>query len=90
MTVRMTRAQARAAGVPDARDGRVSPASRAVNPGNVKPRRRQPEPYATVCHDCGERFTSQAAETRHLNATKHACYQLELVLDVADAAGDAR
>jgi hypothetical protein len=82
----MTPAQARAAGVPDARDSRVSPTPPAVNPGKVKRRRRQPEPYRTVCHTCGEELTSQAAETRHLNATGHACYQLVLVVQSGDGA----
>lgn len=32
----------------------------------------------TVCHDCGERFETDAGETRHVETTHHARYQLEL------------
>ena len=44
---------------------------------SVRPRRRRARsPYATVCHDCGETFTTQASETRHLDDTRHCRYQL--------------
>ena len=39
-------------------------------------RRTARGPYASECYDCGEAFTTQAAETRHVNATGHARYQL--------------
>lgn len=32
--------------------------------------------YHTVCHSCGEEFTTQASEDRHLTATRHARYEL--------------
>ena len=41
-------------------------------------RRTAKGPYLTVCHDCGETFTTQAAETRHLDDTRHCRYQLEV------------
>jgi hypothetical protein len=28
----------------------------------------------STCHDCGEQFTTDAAETRHVAATFHARY----------------
>ena len=40
-------------------------------------------PYVSECFDCGEAFTTQAAETRHVAATRHARYQL--TLDVTPA-----
>jgi hypothetical protein len=31
----------------------------------------------STCHDCGERFDTDAAETRHVAATLHARYDQE-------------
>jgi hypothetical protein len=45
----------------------------------AKPRRR-PTPYRTVCGNCTEVFTTQAAEDRHLEQTGHCHYQLALDL----------
>ena len=47
-------------------------------PSTPTRRRRARSPYSTVCHDCGETFTTQAAETRHLDATRHCRYQLDI------------
>lgn len=37
-----------------------------------------PGPYATACHDCHELFFTMASETRHMEATGHARYELVL------------
>jgi hypothetical protein len=42
-------------------------------------RRAVPGHGTTRCHDCGETFTSDAAETRHVNDNRGHCrYELEL------------
>ena len=69
MPAHLTPAEARALGIDAPKAGRTR-TTRKVARG----------PYASVCFDCGEAFTTQAAETRHLNATRHARYQLALVL----------
>ena len=71
--VKLTPAQARALGIdpPDAVTAASAPARRARRPAG-------PAHYHTVCHNCGEVFTTQAAETRHLDATRHARYELVL------------
>jgi len=33
-------------------------------------------PYHTRCKKCGEEFTTQAAEDRHLKVTRHVRYEL--------------
>lgn len=66
MTVHLTEAEARRLGF--------------TAKARARPTRRT-EPRAgavTVCHVCGERFSTDAAETRHVEATRHARYQLEL------------
>lgn len=65
MTVRITAAQARALGV-DPKIGRTRTVKRAV----------KGTPYHTQCVTCGEEFTIQAAEDRHLAATRHFRYRL--------------
>lgn len=72
---RMTAAQLRRLGV------ELDAASHVPAPPPPAPRRRRPaEPYASTCHECGERFTSQAAEGRHTTRFGHHRYQLELDL----------
>jgi len=41
-------------------------------------RKVAPGPYATACHECHELFFSMASETRHMEATGHARYELVL------------
>lgn len=81
---RLTAAQARRLGIGA---GAAAPTPTPTPPA-VTRRRRRPEPYATTCHDCGERFTTQADETRHLETTTHRRYQLELALDPDPTTGD--
>lgn len=79
MPVKLTPAQAKALG--------ITAAAVAV-PASARPRVRRggdarvgPVPYHTICAGCGEHFSTRAAETRHLDATRHACYQLVLAFD---------
>jgi hypothetical protein len=67
MTAHLTAAQARALGL-NVPAPRPRPTRRAL------PRERA----VSVCHACGERFTTDAAETRHVAATLHARYQTEI------------
>ena len=69
---RMTVAEARAAGLLDT----AKPTGRRRTTRETAPR----DGAVTVCVDCGQRFTTDAAETRHVAATRHARYQLELPL----------
>lgn len=39
-------------------------------------RRTAKGPWHTRCVTCGEEFHTEAAETQHLNATRHARYRL--------------
>ena len=41
-------------------------------------RKTAPGPYATRCHDCGETFTTRVGEDRHLDATHHPRYEVQL------------
>ena len=82
MPVKLTPAQAKALGV--STDAAEPGAPRRRRGGG---RRRAPDPYHTVCQDCGEHFHTAAAETRHLNQTRHACYQLVLQLASVDGGG---
>lgn len=68
MAVNLTAAQARALGLD-------TPATRA-RPRTTRralPRDRTP----STCHACGERFDTDAAETRHVAATLHARYDTD-------------
>jgi hypothetical protein len=65
MAVRLTPAQARAIGVDTAAPKRTT-------------RRAAAGPYHTRCTRCGEEFTTEAAEERHLIAAHHARYELVL------------
>jgi hypothetical protein len=78
MPVHLTAAQARRLGI----DNRGVPVP-ADDDGERRPSRRRRSPYHTTCHDCGEHFTTEAAESRHLAATRHTCYQLVLDLDTS-------
>lgn len=70
MPARLTKAEAKRLGldVPDEATGKRKRTTRKTGKG----------PYLTICHDCQERFTTQAAEDRHLNETRHARYDFEL------------
>jgi len=73
--VKLTAAQARALGIDAAATaGPVEAPAR-------RPGRRRRDPYRSQRRDCGELFTSARGETRHVDATRHARYQLVLVLD---------
>ena len=51
---------------------------RSCRPVSAPPAAPCPRARAvSVCHDCGERFTTDAAETRHVAATFHARYEQE-------------
>ena len=41
-------------------------------------RRTAPGPYRTRCHDCGQVFTTRAAESRHLDEVKHCRYAIDI------------
>ena len=69
---RMTVAEARAAGLLDTKPA----TSRRRTTRETAPR----DGAVTVCVDCGARFTTDDDETRHVAATRHARYQLELPL----------
>lgn len=62
MTIRMTEEQARKAGL--LKDPSTSK-RKGMGRGGAKSR----------CAACGEEFTGDAAETRHLEETKHARYE---------------
>jgi hypothetical protein len=66
MTARLTAAEARALGLAPS-----SSRSRTT-------RRSAPGPYRTTCHTCSTFFASQADEDRHLDATGHPRYTLDL------------
>lgn len=68
MTVRLTAAQARAAGLD------VKAKTRATR------RTVKGQPYLTVCSTCGFESRTIAAEDRHLAETKHARFGLVLGL----------
>lgn len=65
MVARITAAEARKLGI-DTKLGRTRTTSRTAK--GVK--------YHTRCTKCGEEFTTQAAEDRHVDEFKHARYQL--------------
>jgi hypothetical protein len=66
VTAHLTAAQARALGLD-------VPAPRPRLTRRTVPRARS----VSVCHACGARFDTDAAETRHVAATFHARYQME-------------
>jgi hypothetical protein len=72
----LTAAQARALGIPaaDASPARPRAARRALPRGRA----------VSTCHTCGEQFTTYAAETRHVAATLHARYRLDITRGMAD------
>ena len=63
MAAHLTAAQARALGI-DVPAPRPRPTRKALARGR----------QVSTCHDCGEQFTTDAAETRHVAATFHARY----------------
>ena len=65
MPARITAAQAKALGI-DVKPGRTRTTQRTVKGA----------PYHTRCVACDEVFTTMAAETRHVESTKHARYVL--------------
>jgi hypothetical protein len=70
MTAHLTAAQARALGIMNTLP--------VVVPHKRTTRKALPRERAmSVCHTCGERFTSDAAETRHVAATLHARYDTD-------------
>ena len=79
MPAHLTAAQAKALGIEAGGEDVVAGAGKS--PARTRQRRTARGPYASECYDCGEAFTTQAAETRHLNATHHARYQLVLTLE---------
>lgn len=78
--VRLSKAQARRLLGVELDAATHVPATPAPPPPAVDRRRRPRQRYASTCHDCGEHFDTQAAETRHMTRTGHARYQLELDL----------
>jgi hypothetical protein len=82
--IRLTEAQAKAYGIRAPADAAVvaSPVPARARARRGGDTRAEPVPYHTVCHDCGEHFTVRAVETRHVNATRHARYELELTLEM--------
>ena len=66
MTVTLTAAQARQLGLD------VPTTSKRTT------RKTAPGPYHTRCHNCGELFTTRAGEDRHLDATHHPRYEVQL------------
>jgi hypothetical protein len=69
MTAHLTAAQARRLGID-------VPATAARPRATRKALAR--DRAVSVCHDCGARFDTEAAETRHVAATFHARYRMEL------------
>ena len=82
MPAHLTAAEARALGI-DPKRGRAI-ARQAINDvidearGKRTTRKTAPGPYRTVCHDCGEVFTTRAAEDRHVTDAQHWRYELDL------------
>ena len=69
MIARISAAEARALGI----DTDEKPSRKRTT------RRTARGPYRTICIDCGEVFTTQAAETRHVDATRHC--RFDLIID---------
>jgi hypothetical protein len=65
MVARITAAEAKRLGI-ETKVGRTRTTSRTAK--GVK--------YHTICVECGEEFTVQAAEDRHVDDTRHARYAL--------------
>lgn len=86
MTAHLTAAEARALGID-------TDADRAAHVAATQPRRTRralPGHGVSACHTCGEAFTSDAAETRHVAATFHARYDTDpVVTDTDDASAHA-
>lgn len=78
--VRITPDQARRLGITLDTACDAGPVKGDAAPKGRRSRRRR-VPYHTVCADCHEHFTTEAAETRHLDTTRHANYQLVLDLE---------
>jgi hypothetical protein len=71
VTVHLTAAQARALGIVNTLP--IVPARKRTT------RRALPRAGSvSVCHACGARFDTDAAETRHVAATLHARYRLDI------------
>ena len=79
MPAHLTAAQAKALGIKAGEGDVVAGASKS--PARTRQRRTARGPYASECFDCGATFDTQASETRHLNATRHARYQLQFVIE---------
>jgi len=74
LTAHLTAAQARRLGID-------TDADRATHVAATQPRRTRralPGHGVSVCHTCGETFTTAAAETRHVADTGHARYETEM------------
>jgi hypothetical protein len=65
VTARLTAAEARAIGITASASTRGRTTRRVAR-----------GPYRTTCTRCGATFHTQAAEDRHLTATRHTRYQL--------------
>lgn len=73
--VRLTAAQARALGI----DGGAPGENKEEIPVRRRTRRQLPRDRAiSTCHNCGQVFTTDAAETRHVAETHHARYDTTL------------
>jgi len=48
---------------------------------HTKKDRKPREPYHTRCVKCGEDFTTEAAEARHMNTTEHRRFELVLTTE---------
>lgn len=70
MAAHLTATEARRLGI-------TAPAGRPRTTRKTEPRGGA----VTTCHRCGARFTTDAAEARHVVETHHARYQLELWAD---------
>jgi hypothetical protein len=77
-SVKVTPAQARRL-LADA-EARTGTTPTVIEPPPAKPRRRRAR-QPSVCFDCAEAFTTEAAADRHNDATGHCRFQL--VLDLA-------